>query len=307
MRGAAIPTAAWVDRARFGVGVVACAAAFGAIACEAVTSVPATLAGGVYCLDADVATGGQPAFTLESNATLDCRGHTISDATLATINAVVGSGDNVEIRNCVVHGFLTPFSFKGVTNFRIVGNTLLSPMNTAISINGDDGLVADNTIRYPAARYEGYPGDWYGRQTAILALGTVDIIRNTISSAITGDGSGWDGRYGIYAGANEGGVIAFNIIRGLVAGRDAVGAQTQNRWGLMAGGPVVVYRNVIVSTTTSGSGSSDVGLFCGASGEGESPPLAAQNISRGFAVPYYRCENAGETDARSPRRPMPRP
>ena len=184
--------------ARIAAGMMAGFAAFGAIACEPVTSVPATLAGGAYCLTGDVAAVGEPVFNLEGDTTLDCRGHRISDATSSTLFVVVANGDNIEVKNCIVEGFLTPFDFQVVTNFRIVGNTFLSPMHTAIYVqSSDDGLIAGNTIRYPASRYAGYPGDWYGDSIGIEAIGPdVDIIRNTIVAAAPGDGSRWRSRDG---------------------------------------------------------------------------------------------------------------
>jgi parallel beta-helix repeat protein len=274
-------------RFRIAIGLLAGLATSAAMACEPVTSVPATLSGGVYCLTGDVAAVGEPVFNLGNDTTLDCQGHRISDATSSTLFAVVANGDNVQVKNCIVEGFLTPFYLQVVTNFRVVGNTFLSPMHTAIYVkSSDEGLIANNTIRYPASRYAGYPGDWYGDSIGIEAIGPdVDIIHNTIVGAPPGDGSRWRSRYGIWSWD---GVIAFNVVSGLVPD------PLDRRWGITASQGAVVYRNVIVSVAAPLEASKDRGLYCGAYEPDAYPPLSAQNIVLGFAQPYSGCVNAGE-------------
>ncbi|MGN6112385.1 MAG: hypothetical protein ACTHOC_05150 [Luteimonas sp.] len=271
---------------RLVVGVMSCLMAFGAIACEPVASAPATLNGGVYCLVGDVSVEGEPAFTLEDDSTLDCRGHTIKDTSRSTVNAVVASGDNIHVTGCVFDGFLTPLRMSEATHFRITGNKFLSPMNTAIFVSGDEGLIADNAIIWPAARIPGYQSTWYSDASGIWALGTVDILRNTIVGANPGEGAQWRSRFGIYSsGANRGGLIASNVIVGLVPGA------LDRRIALFAGN-AVVYRNLIASIPTSLAGSDDIGIYCGGYYPTDIPSLLSGNIVRGYTWPVHNCPDS---------------
>jgi hypothetical protein len=272
------------SRTRAAVAVLACLPTFAALACDPVTTIPSTLRDGVYCLTADVGVGGQAAFVLDDDTTLDCQGHTIRDLSGATGNAVVSSGDNIAVRNCTFIGFAQPIWFWNVGHFRVTGNTFLTPLNIGIFAQGTEGLVSGNHFVFEAARPADLPSDW-GQSIAIQVLATADIVGNTITGAAS-DGSGWTDRAAIWSSyENEGGVIAFNVVRGALPG------QGSWRYGIVSEGTGVAYRNVVSAAAEVRGGATDAGLQCGYQGA----TAAVQNIVLGFASPYVNCGNSGET------------
>jgi hypothetical protein len=268
-------------RAAVAAGLI-CSASV-ALACDPVTTIPSTLRHGVYCLGADVGVGGQAAFVLDNDTTLDCQGHTIRDLSGATGNAIVSSGDNIAIRNCTFVGFAQPIWLWEASHFRVTGNTFLTPLNIGIFAQGREGLIADNHFVFAAARPAGVPSDW-GQSIAIEVLATADIVGNTITGAAT-DGSGWTDRAGIWSSESEGGVIASNVVRGAFPG------QGRWRYGILSQGTGVVYRNVVAAAAEVRGGATDVGLQCGYLGG----IVAAQNVVLGFATAYTNCTDHGET------------
>jgi hypothetical protein len=249
----------------------------GALACTPVTSIPATLSHGVYCLTGDVDTRGQVPFTLGENATLDCQGHVIRDASRNTAYAVVSGADNIEVRNCTFDGFYTTVELVGANHFGIVDNTFLAPMYGGIYMSGDDGLVSGNGFFYESVPMPGHPAEWDGApSTAIIAYGggTFDIVHNTISGAPS-DGSGWTDRTGIYPVA---GLVAYNVIRGLVQGNG------HYRAGIEGHGFSVLYRNTLAVPSVVADPSMDYGLNCDRA-------ASVQNVVVGFTSAGLGCDD----------------
>lgn len=274
--------------ARTLLGLVAVASTFGAMACEPVTSLPATLKRGVYCLTDDVGANGTLLFTLENDATLDCRGHRISDATFSTANAVYSASDNISVTNCVFDGFATPVWLDGASHFRIVGNRFSGATQVAVDADGSEGLIAGNVLEYQHAPHLGYSPDRYGQSIGIQVRGLVDVIGNTVSAAMVDGGAGWTDRGGIFS-SSDGGVIAFNVVRGLMPGDD------HWRRGIVAQGHgAVVYRNIVSALPMWPGTYNDVGVGCTLDGEA----IVAENIVLGFAIPYLRCPAAQEPQVR---------
>ncbi|MGN6112383.1 MAG: right-handed parallel beta-helix repeat-containing protein [Luteimonas sp.] len=280
-------------------------AALPALGCEPVTSVPATLSHGVYCLTDDVvATDTRTLFTLNNNATIDCQGHTVRDGRVQILYAVYSEADNIEVRNCRFEGFATPVYLRDATHFRIIGNEFVDVWNSAIYTYASEGLISGNSVSNGAGpQPAGYPYYWYGPQaTSIHAdYGTVDIVGNTIVDAVSGNGSRWTYRSGIRSNESAGGVVAYNVVRGLVPG------QGHSRMGiLVTGDGSVGYRNVVsLPAISRQAGADDTGFGCEPfSSGGGIGSVSVENIVVGAAVPYLYCWNTAEVGlkARVPRR-----
>jgi hypothetical protein len=266
-------TAASPGRGRMLAGMLALFPTCAALACEPITSVPATLDRGVYCLAQDVTADGG-VFVLQNDATLDCDGHAIIALDSKSALPVTATGsDNIEVRNCVFKGFLEAINFWEVTHYRITGNTFLDTEGAAVLVTGRDGVVSGNTFRYPAT-----PRLPNQSTAIIIKTGATDVRSNSITAAIPGDGAGWNDRFGIWVEGNDGGVVAYNVVRGLVQG------QGHGRISILTlGGDSVVYRNVVANPSLP-DGSHDVGLECE---HDHTTPL--QNIVVGHYLPYRYC------------------
>jgi hypothetical protein len=230
-----------IDGARIAMGVFAGFAAFGAVACEPVIDTPAQLSGGVYCLATDVSIGGTPAFVLYGDTTLDCQGHRIRDLTSSTENAIQASGDNVVVKNCVFDGFDTQLSFKKPTNYRIEGNISIGARSLPIYVfDGDQGLVAGNTITAPVQG-----GDWSGA----MIYGPADVVGNTVILPEDPGVGAIEYRIGIHSYDNDGGVVAHNLVKKIVANPgDGMAGSGEGGSAMSVGGRAIVYRNVMVKT-----------------------------------------------------------
>jgi hypothetical protein len=255
-------------------GMLALLPTCAALACEPITSVPATLDRGVYCLAEDV-TADEGAFVLQSDATLDCQGHAIKAMHSQSARPVTATGgDNIEVRNCVFQGFIEAIEFWEVTHYRITGNTFLDTEGVAVLVSlGRDGVVSGNTFRYPATPRLPYQSDAIN-----ITTDAADVRFNSITGAISRDGAGWNDRFGIWVAGNDGGVIANNLVRGLVQGAGHARISI-----LSDGGDSVVYRNVVANPSLP-DGSTDVGLVCE---HDHTTPL--QNIIIGHVLPYEYC------------------
>jgi hypothetical protein len=251
----------------------------GALACTPVTSVPATLGHGVYCLTADVEARGQTPITLEDDATLDCQGHVIRDASRSTWDGLSSGADNIVVRNCTFDGFFHGISLVGASHYRIVGNTFLAPMYSGIYADGHDGLISGNGFFYATTPMPGHPDSWDDvPSTAIIVEGIVDVVHNTISAAAS-DGTAWTDRTGIYFSAE--GLAAYNVIRGLVPGHGHV------RAGIEAHGRSVLYRNTLAVPAIVASKGSDYGLNCDRA-------ASVQNVIVGFTSASLGCGDHSE-------------
>jgi hypothetical protein len=256
--------------ARLMVAMVSTLASFGALACQPVAQAPADLHDGVYCLVSDVAVSGTSAFRLQDNATLDCKGHKISDLDGgATLFGVRGLGDNIAVENCVFEGFDLQIWFDEVTNYRIVRNTFLNAREAAIVVGiGNEGLIARNTIRAaldPAL-------DSAQGSSGIVARGTTDVIGNTVTRPARGPQvDPGASRKGISLSTNDGGVVADNLVR------DTVGL-AEKGIAMSVMGRAVVLRNVLVA----GPGTLQFGLDCSLL-----TGSYLRNVVLGYAYPYF--------------------
>jgi hypothetical protein len=278
-------------RLRLMVALVSGLASFGALACQPVTEAPADLHDGVYCLVSDVAVSGKPAFRLQDNATLDCKGHKIRDLDGgATLFGVRGLGDNIAVENCVFEGFDLQIWFDEVTHYRIVRNTFLDPREAAIVVNvGNQGLIARNTIR--AALDPSL--DSVQASIGIVVNGTADVIGNTVTRPLRDPRVDPDAsRIGISSEFNNGGVVADNLVRDTVAAAEPGTAMSVS-------GRAVVLRNVLVA----GPGSLQFGLSCMLL-----TGSFLRNVVLGYANPYFsNCalnQQVGLADGSRQRRPV---
>lgn len=248
-------------RARTTMAMVSCLWTCGALACELpIANTSATLAGGVYCLDADVSADRIPAFTLGNNTVLDCRGHRIIDSTGATQMGVFASGDNITVKNCAFEGFSFGVFFNGVRNYSIVRNSFVGARNIAIAASGRHGFVSGNRIRYAPVE-NSIPA-------AVRTNGIVDIIDNRITSE--GAPVPYE-RDIILSGSNDGGVISGNVIREFFTPVPTAGGI-----GILTDSYTIVYRNVL----SANRGAGDIGVYCSFNG------LALQNLITGYPRPY---------------------
>lgn len=240
-------------------------ATFGAWACTPVSAADTYVGPGVYCLESDLIVSRNPALMLISDSVLDCRGHRIKDATGTSPWGVMimGQGDNVVLKNCVFEGFAFPVYSVSITNLRILNNSFRATRSIAILGADMEGLIKGNTFDI-----SGSGGDI----TAINASGAVDIIGNTIvNEQAPPTGSGYLVS-GIHA-AENGGVIANNVIRNLRAAPMGYGV------AIFSEGVAVVSGNVVVNQP----GTGDRGIVCNGQAK------AVSNIVMGFATPYVAC------------------
>lgn len=266
--GIALAPGTVIRRAWPKLGLLAGLAAFGALACEPVSPGPETLTNGVFCLDFDVSVD-ESAFVLGNDSVLDCQGHRIKDSSGYTQNAVVGNGDNIVLRNCVIDGFTTPVYFYGVNSYRIEDSSFHDARATAIMAIGADGLVSGNTVSYPTRMG--------GESKGIVIYGIADIIGNTITKENSVPGALGE-HVGIVSYNSHGGVVAGNIIR------DFVGPNPGRRSAaIVVTDDSVVYRNVLVAAP----GLGDLGVAC------SMYSVALKNVVVGFPSPYEGCPEGG--------------
>jgi hypothetical protein len=215
-------------------------AAFGASACEPVTTTPATLSNGVFCLVADVEVVSQPAFELGDNSVLDCQGHRVSFLLQPPYPddfrpwAIAISGSNAVVRNCVVDGGYVGIHALG-DYFRIQGNTVWNSVYYAIETSGvDGGLIEGNLIHSIAGA---------GRDGMIKTAGLVDIVGNVLFSVEGRTDIEDGGRIGISVDGGRGGgggLVAGNILRNILPSPGSVGAAIKVVYGCP-----VIYHNVL--------------------------------------------------------------
>jgi hypothetical protein len=251
-------------RARAWLALLAGFTTFGAGACEVVSSFPASLSKGAYCLDSDLGIGDATAFLLGDDTKLDCRGHRIRDLS-STAFAVIAQGNNITLRNCVFEGFSVPVFFDGVTNYAVEHNTLRNARDIAVSTDGSHGYVKGNVVVNTVASD--------GTFNAIRIYGIADVIGNIVMDSKDSVVGETDMRTGILSYDNDGGVIASNIVQN--SGRGGV-----NGWTMLAGGQSIAYRNVMVAVP----GLGDIGLKCYQWGG-----LRLQNLFVGQQYHYMQC------------------
>jgi hypothetical protein len=235
-----------------------------ASACEVVTSFPAHLSNGVYCLDSNIAIGNVTPFWINGDATLDCRGHRVRDLAIPSQSdfAVVASGDNVILKNCVFEGFSVAVFFDRATNYRVEGNTVINAGARGISATGEQGSITANRIFNTHGHSSTY--------VAIEVWGTADLLANTIDYLASGSTDS-QLENGIASYENDGGVIASNLVRNLP---DRKGIP------LWVEGQSIVYRNVVTTLP----GSSEYALKCRQWGG-----VFLQNLFAGVPYPYIQC------------------
>jgi hypothetical protein len=239
-------------------------ATFGAGACEVVSSFPARLSKGAYCLDGDLGIGDATAFLLGDDTSLDCHGHRVRDLS-STAFAVIAQGSNITLRNCVFEGFSVPVFFDGVTNYAIEGNTLRNARDIAVSTDGSHGYVKGNVVINTVVRD--------GSFNAIRTYGIADVIGNIVMDSKDSVLGETDNRMGILSYDNDGGLIAFNIVQN-------TGRGSASGWAMLAGGESIAYRNVLVAVP----GLGDTGLKCY-----QWSGLRLQNLFVGQQYHYMQC------------------
>lgn len=215
--------------------------------CTPISSVPQTLSNGSYCLNFDVGVGGQPAFTLQADAVLDCKGHRIYDLTGGTGTGVLATGDNITIKNCVVAGFREPITISGSDGYRLSNNKVEGTSATSRGIaayGADNGVISNNRIINKAPLTQHYWG-------IFVNSGTVDVIANTVSNAIAAPGSGAS-MYGIYSNYNNGGLIGGNLIRNVIPDVGQQGISVAVQYG----------RSILRDNTLVNLKGGDLSYFC---------------------------------------------
>lgn len=215
--------------------------------CTAISGVPQALSNGSYCLNFDVGVGGQPAFSLGSDAVLDCRGHRIHDLTGGTGSGIVATGHNITIKNCAVSGFREAIVVSGSNGYRILNNRVEGAPTTAKGISvysSENGLISKNYILNIAPLRQHYWG-------IFVNSGTVDLTANTISNAIALPGSGAS-MYGIMSNNNNGGLVADNLLRNVIPDVGQQGISINVSYGR------AILRNNMLINEKSG----DISYFC---------------------------------------------
>lgn len=251
-----------------------------------VTTIPTTITTqGTWCLSADVTTAitaGDAVTIATNNVTLDCNDFKIGGLAAGAGTTARGvyaeSRTNATIRNCNIRGFQLGINLQGtgssghlVENNRLDGNT-----QTGISVRGDGSTVRGNRVFDTG----GSTFDDVNLHTAfgIVAVGTVDILDNTISGVTAAAGTNGLA-YGISTNANLQGSIKGNRVRALVP------AGIGNGRGIFNSNSD---RVIIRDNDLSEGGAISTAIRCtGATG------LARDNVVSGFQTALLSCTDGG--------------
>jgi hypothetical protein len=250
-----------------------------------IDALPASItAPGTWCLRKDLVlkrASGIAVWIKADDVTLDCNGNTLDGSyggagTIA--DGIYGSDRHgITVRHCEVRGFEYGLRLSGddggmhvVEDNRFGDNT-----HMAIYVAGDGSTVRRNQVLDTGASTVAADAIAEG----IAARMSVDIIDNTVSG-VAGATSGVGSAYGIYTRFNDGGTIAGNRIRGLVAGGSGVVRGIDN----VDSGRVVVDGNNVVGDDGAGS----IGIRC-STDRGR----ARDNVTLGFGTGIAACGDSG--------------
>lgn len=211
---------------------------------------------GTWCLDKDLSTAiasGAAIDVTVNNVTIDCTGHKLGGLAAGMMTETVGvqglNRFNVSVTGCNIRGFKTGVYLTGVghgvEHNRIEGSTL-----QAITMASSPGRIRDNFI------FDTGPGPFKQTNTAVFAMGNVDIIDNTIEGV-----AGFVSMGHVVGISNDGAVgnrIIGNVVRDVT--NDGVSGTTA---GILIGGGgwyTAVRDNVLASYA--GSATAAFGIVC---------------------------------------------
>ena len=248
-----------------------------------ITSVPAVISTqGTWCLKQDLATAisnGNAITINTNNVTLDCNdfklGGLAAGAGTTAYGVSAGSRLNVTIRHCNIRGFLVGVSFSGAgsAGHTVEDNRFDNNTYVGIFLGGDSSVIRRNRI------FDTGGSTQAADATGIDAIGSIDVVDNTISGVIARAG-GSGSAYGIGVGSNVGGRIIGNGVRGLL--KDGTGAT----FGIynVSDDHLTVRDNDLVGDASAGSN----GIKCD-----DSASSARDNTIGQFAGSIFVCSNDG--------------
>jgi hypothetical protein len=245
-----------------------------------ITTLPTTInAAGTWCLNQDLSTSmtsGTAIVVSADNATLDCNDFKLDDSTAGVNTAANGIGtsgnfNNITVRHCSIRGFFVGLTVTGsghvIEDNRMDGNT-----GIAMDVEGDGSVVRRNRI------FDTGGSITNGVARAISSFFNVDVIDNTISGVVAGNGTNQDA-VGIRTSNNVSGSIRGNRIRGLVKNGSGQAIGILN----FLSDRIAIRNNDLVGDASVGS----FALTC-TNGNGR----ARDNVISGFATAFSGCFNS---------------
>jgi hypothetical protein len=189
-------------------------------ACTPIAALPAVLSQqGIYCLAADLAWAGNAgaAITIAANnVTVDCNDHRVDGRGAGTGTAASGieavGRANATVRGCAITGFARGISLDGGDGHLVENNRLYDIGTIGIEVYGTNYAIAGNRLRDIGG------GTLFFSASGIQSEGTGEIRDNIVGDVHATS----TGAIGILTVGNDGGLVAGNVVRGVVpAGANA--------------------------------------------------------------------------------------
>jgi hypothetical protein len=253
--------------------------------CHVIDSLPATIAGGVYCLAQNLSTSqlSGPAIRIGSsadpgsNTVLDCNGHSIigpRDRTVQTTTGVLArepGASNIIVRNCVVTGFINGI-IVDVPQAYVANNRLHDNFSAGIMVRNEATVVDNHVMRTGAAT-----SSQFMESVGILAGAGSTIRGNTIHWVYPSDQRPAYGIRLVYGDHSlvEGNHVA--NVTGVYGTPSGVGIQSLAAYEVSGG---TVYRD---NTVVNSFNLPQVGIACSAG------DIAVKNIIVGFPTGVVGC------------------
>ncbi len=261
--------------------------------CQVIDTLPATIAGGTYCLARNLSTAqlSGPAIRIGtsaqpgSNTVLDCNGHVITGSGNRGVQTTTGilarepGASNVTVRNCVVTGFINGI-IVDVPQAYVANNRLHDNYNAGIMVRDGATVVGNHVMRTGGATMS-LPME----AVAILAGPASTIRDNTVHWVFPSDSRPV---YGIRLVYGSQSLVERNHVADVVgnlATPSGIGIQNLAGYGEVGG---TIYRD---NTVVSVNGLPDTGIAC-------SPgDVAVANVILGFHTGTSGCSNSGNVVA----------
>jgi len=232
--------------------------------CTEIGTVNTTISSpGNYCLSANLsanATSGSFITIASGDVTLDCRGYSLHNSSVASTGNAYGISfnglGNVQVRNCrIIGGFaagIYAYQNNGNSNtnqnLSFVGNTVSGALWYGILAYGTDIEIRGNRIHHVGGRDSFAMGIRVGASTLQGEPRFYDVEDNIVSDVASPSNNG----YGIYANNSTGSIFAGNRVVGTVSG------PSYYRWAIRL---TASTRNQIRDNHLVGTGSAwDVGV-----------------------------------------------
>ena len=243
---------------------------------------------GTWCLRHDVSTPQSTGVALKveaNNVTIDCNGFRFGGLAAGAGTQTVGIGTesrlNTTVRGCHIRGFLYGVRLLYGGGHLVEDSRVEASTTAGILVWGDGSMIRGNRIFDTGGTTVTAN---LGGAAAIQALGTVDVLDNTIVNVVpSATGSGYAEAMGIATYSGQGSTVTGNRVRGLVKQGAAVayGIYINN-----ADRSVVADNHVMAN----GDGSAGTGVFCLATAV-----RAIGNVVVGFTTPMSGCVDAGNS------------